>query len=105
MDIPEFIDQYNLYMCGVDVANQLKSYYTTQRIHLKTWKPLFHFLFNTIIGNCYKLSSYNAAASYLCADSYAAFHYALRHALLEASNQLIITREPQAGRKQIDNIT
>lgn len=29
MDIPEFIDQYNLYMCGVDVADQLRSYYTT----------------------------------------------------------------------------
>lgn len=105
MDIPEFINQYNLYMCGVDVANQLRSYYTTQRIHLKTWKPLFHFLFDTIIGNCYKLSSYNAAASYLRANSHAAFRRALRHALLKASNQLIITREPQAGRKQIDDVT
>ena len=86
MDIPEFINQYNLYMCGVDVADQLRSYYTTKRIYLKTWKPLFHFLFDTIIGNCYKLSSYNAAASYLRANSYTIFCCALHYTLFKASN-------------------
>lgn len=29
LDIPVHIDEYNLYMCGVDVADQLRSYYNT----------------------------------------------------------------------------
>ena len=29
MDIPKFIDQYNLYICSVDVVDQLRSYYMT----------------------------------------------------------------------------
>jgi hypothetical protein len=33
-------------------------HYTTQRVHCKTWKPLFHFLLDTSITNSYKLSSY-----------------------------------------------
>jgi hypothetical protein len=45
-------------MGGVDIADQLRSYFNTQRSHVRTWKPLFHFLLNTIIGNCYLLSSY-----------------------------------------------
>ena len=73
MDILEFIDQYNLYICGVNVADQLRSYYTTQRIYRKTWKPLFHFLFNIIVGNYYKLSSYCTADGYFRADSHAVF--------------------------------
>ena len=88
MDIPEFIDQYNLYMCGVDVADQLRSYYTTQRVHRKTWKPLFYFLFDTIVGNCYKLSSYCTADGHLRTDSHAAFRRAFRRALFNASTRL-----------------
>ena len=36
LDIPEFIDTYNHFMNGVDVADQLRSYYNTQRTHFKT---------------------------------------------------------------------
>ena len=53
--IPRFIDDYNHFMGAVDQADQLKSYYSTQRIHLKNWKPLWHFLLDTTITNCYKL--------------------------------------------------
>ena len=53
--IPKFIDDYNHYMGGVDHADQLRSYYNTQRIHLKNWKPLWHFLLDTTITNCFKL--------------------------------------------------
>lgn len=35
LPIPLFIDRYNHYMNGVDVTDQLRSYYTTQRVHLK----------------------------------------------------------------------
>ena len=36
----------------------MRSYYTSLRVHRRTWKPLFHFLIDTIVTNCYKLSSF-----------------------------------------------
>jgi len=53
--IPRFIDDYNHFMGGVDQADQLRSYYGTQRTHRKTWKPLWHFLLDTTITNCFKI--------------------------------------------------
>ena len=63
LDILEFIEEYNLWICGVDIANQLWFYYNTKRVYRKTWKPLFFFLLNTIIGNSYLLSIYKAPLS------------------------------------------
>ena len=53
--IPRFIDDYNHFMGGVDSADQLKSHYNTQRRHFKNWKPLWHFLLDITITNCFKL--------------------------------------------------
>lgn len=39
--IPTFIDDYNHFMGGVDIADQLRTYYSTQRIALCSWYPLF----------------------------------------------------------------
>ena len=55
LDIPAFIDMYNHHMNGVDNADQLRCYYSTQRVHYKSWKPLWHFLLDTTIVNCYKI--------------------------------------------------
>ena len=55
LDIPAFIDMYNHYMNGVDNADQLRCYYSTQRVHYKNWKPLWHFLLDITIINCYKI--------------------------------------------------
>ena len=55
MDIPAFIDMYNHYMNGVDNADQLRCYYSTQRVHFKNWKPLWHFLLDITIVNCFKI--------------------------------------------------
>ena len=56
LPIPVFIDRYNHFMNGVDVADQLRSYYNTQRRHGKNWLPLWHFLLDTTITNCYKIT-------------------------------------------------
>ena len=53
--IPIFIDNYNHYIGGVDQVDQLGSYYNTQKKHLKTWKPLWHFLLDIAITNTYKI--------------------------------------------------
>ena len=62
--IPEFIDLYNHFMNGVDTADQLRSYYGTQRVHVKHWKALWHYLLDTTITNAYKLTHCTAEKPY-----------------------------------------
>ena len=59
LSIPAFIDMYNHFMNGVDLADQLRSYHNAQRAHLKTWKPLWQFLLDTAIVNVYKIAYCN----------------------------------------------
>ena len=58
LPISKFIDQYNHYMNDVDNADQLRCYYSTQKVHFKSWKPLWHFLLDTAITNSYKVAHY-----------------------------------------------
>ena len=58
LQIPLFIDLYNHFMNGVDRFNQSTLYYSTQRAKRKTWKPLWFFLFDLVLSNCYRLSSF-----------------------------------------------
>ena len=51
--IPKIIDDYNHHMGGVDIADQLRSYYTTQLTVCRTWPPLFFWLLDTSIINSY----------------------------------------------------
>lgn len=56
LSVPEFIDMYNHFMNGVDITDQLRSYYTTQRIHIKNWKPLWHFLLDVAVTNAHEIA-------------------------------------------------
>ena len=86
MPIPTFIFWYNHYMCGVDIADQLRSYFTTQRTHRQTWKPLWHFLLDTVIGNCFLLSSYTPTDRRASRqEGHKQFRIDLRTALFERS--------------------
>ncbi len=51
LNIPEFIDMYNHLMNGVDRADQIRTYYRTNRRNYRTWKPLWNYLFQTTICN------------------------------------------------------
>lgn len=44
LQIPCFIDDYNQNMGGVDLANQFRESYETQRITQRNWWPLFYWL-------------------------------------------------------------
>ena len=55
--IPDYIDMYNHFMNRVDVADQLRSYYNTQKSYWKSWKALWHFLLDTTITNAYLQAS------------------------------------------------
>ncbi|PWW73093.1 hypothetical protein C7212DRAFT_219654 [Tuber magnatum] len=39
--VPTATADYNLYIGGVDIADQRQSYYSTQLQVVRTWKPLF----------------------------------------------------------------
>lgn len=51
LEIPDFIDMYNHLMNGVDRADQIRTYYRTNRRNYRTWKPLWNYLFQTTICN------------------------------------------------------
>jgi len=86
-------------MCGVDIADQLRSYFSTQRIHCQTWKPLWHFLLDTVIGNCYLLSTYLPTTRYTCRkDTHKQFRIDLRNALFEHSTR---KRKPYTQKTRI----
>jgi hypothetical protein len=54
--IPKVIDDYNHHMNGVDVADQLRSYYNTQQTVRRNWMPLFFWLLDTAIVNTYRIT-------------------------------------------------
>ena len=56
LDIPTFIDDYNHNMNGVDLANQFRQVYDTQRISYRIWFPLMHWVFDQAATNAYKLA-------------------------------------------------
>jgi hypothetical protein len=56
LPIPRVVDDYNHYMGGVDIADQLRSYYSTQLKVFRTWYPLFFWLLDTAIVNSFIIS-------------------------------------------------
>lgn len=53
LPIPCMINDYNQHMGGVDIADQLRQYYTTQMRTFRNWFPLFLWLLDTAIINAY----------------------------------------------------
>jgi hypothetical protein len=53
MMIPLCIDDYNHNMGGVDIADQLRSYYDTQLTSFRTWWPMLFWAFDTMVTNAY----------------------------------------------------
>lgn len=55
LPMPRAIDDYNQHMGGVDIADQLRQYYTVQMRSLRNWYPLFLWLLDSSIINAYIL--------------------------------------------------
>ena len=51
LPIPQVINDYNNYMGGVDLADQLRGYYNCQLTARRTWFPLFFWLLDTVLVN------------------------------------------------------
>ena len=88
LSIPQFIDMYNHLMGGVDEADQLRSYFNTQRTHLKSWRPIYHFLLDTTIVNCYKLSTKSIPGYWPKRSAHKAFREELVEALFNNGERL-----------------
>ena len=61
--IPQMIDDYNCHKSEVDCFDQVKSYYSVQQVCQRTWRPLWYFLLDLTLNNCYRLSSYSSIQS------------------------------------------
>jgi len=55
--VPAAAAYCNLYMGGVDIADQHRSYYSTQLRVVRTWMPFFFWLLDTTIINSFLLAS------------------------------------------------
>jgi len=55
LPIQEFIDDYNYNMGAADIADQLRSYYSTQQTSCRNWLPLFYWLLDTSLVNAYRI--------------------------------------------------
>ena len=55
-EILKVVDDYNFNMGGVDIANQLRSYYSTQQIVRRNWMPIFFWILDTTIINSYLIA-------------------------------------------------
>ena len=56
---PAVIEDYNIYMGGVDKSDQLVTYYGFRRCSKKWWKRAFFHLFELAMVNAYMLYCYN----------------------------------------------
>jgi hypothetical protein len=90
LPIPAFIDDYNHFMGGVDIADQLRSYYTTQRISLRNWYPLFFWILDTAILNAYLLGRQLYGDGYMAHKD---FRAALWTSLFAYSKQVLTQRK------------
>ena len=59
LKIPRVINDYNHYMGGVDIADQLRSYNSTQLTSNRNWMPLFFWILDIVLVNSYKLAGLN----------------------------------------------
>jgi hypothetical protein len=53
LPIPTCIHNYNQFMGGVDIADQYRSYYTTQLVQRRNWLPIFFWILDTALVNSF----------------------------------------------------
>jgi len=56
LKIPNFIDDYNYHMGGVDIANQYRASYETHKPVFRSWFCIFTALLDIVIVNCFRIS-------------------------------------------------
>jgi hypothetical protein len=62
LPIPMAIDDYNRFMGGVDIADQLRAGFSTQQQGVKPWRLLFYWLLDSTIINAFILLEHKRKA-------------------------------------------
>jgi hypothetical protein len=94
------IDAYNHYKSEVDRFDQMRSYYSTQQVRRRTWRPLLYFLLDLTLNNAYRLSTYSTPAS-AKRDGHKRFLYKLVDQLFERGTRL---NNGSRKRKALDDV-
>lgn len=58
LPIPQMIDNYNQFMGGVHIADQLRSNYPTHQKGWRTWLPLWFWALDTTVSKCYVIDKH-----------------------------------------------
>ena len=58
LKIPLMVDNYNHHMGGVDIADQLRGYNSTQLQARRNWMPLFFWLLDIALVNSFLLAEF-----------------------------------------------
>jgi hypothetical protein len=58
LPIPEMVDDYNQFMGGVDIADQLRSNYPTHQRSRRNWLPLWFWALDTTVSNCHIINKF-----------------------------------------------
>jgi len=82
LPIPGAINDYNHYIGGVDIADQLRAGFSTQQRGVKPWRPLFYWLLDTTIINAFRLFEHKRKAKLNRKDKVRSVHRAFREALV-----------------------
>ena len=76
LSIPTCVDDYNQFMGGVDIADQYRSYYTTQIVTQCNWLLIFFWILDTAFLNSFIIYQefFNSKAEDSCLFSYKEFN-------------------------------
>jgi hypothetical protein len=74
LPIPGAINDYNYHMGGVDIADQLRTGFSTQQRGVKPWRPLFYWLLDSTIINAFRLSEHQRKAKLTGKDKVRSAH-------------------------------
>lgn len=55
LPIPRMINEYNSFMNGVDIADQLRGSYSTQQTTRRSWMPCWYWQLDLVLTNAFLL--------------------------------------------------
>jgi len=99
LDIPRYIDEYNYNMGGVDIADQHRSAFKTQRKAMRNWLPHWYWMLDYAIINAFKMAVY-APGSHYTKRQHRAFRSRLFEELFEFYSTGEMTRQRSMLRSQ-----
>ena len=83
LPIPRAINDYNYHMGRVDIADQLRTGFSTQQRGVKPWRPLFYWLLDSTIINAFRLSEHQRKAKLTRKDKVRSAHRAFYESLVK----------------------